>query len=125
MYEPVLQKLLVELKQVSNEGVALVEAPRGELIHYIRMKNSEAPVVWKIRAPTYANMHAIPAILKDCQLADVPIVVASIDPCISCANRAIVADKNNIVLNQEKLHELSVKKTLALTKDKVKGEGND
>lgn len=124
MHEPVLQKLLVELKQVANEGVALVEAPRGELIHYIKMENRESPVAWKIRAPTYANMHAIPTILQDCQLADVPIVVASIDPCLSCTNRAVVADKK-IVLGQEKLHELSVKKSLNLIK-KIRGsEGND
>jgi membrane-bound hydrogenase subunit alpha len=115
LYEPMLQKLLVMLKQVAGEGVALIEAPRGELIHYIRMEKSEKPVAWKIRAPTYANLNTIVPMLEGCELADVPIVVASIDPCISCANRAIIADKN-AVLDQEKLHALSVNKTRALLK---------
>lgn len=113
LYEPSLQKLLVNMKSVNGEGLAIVEAPRGELIHYIRMEKSETPSAWKIRAPTYANLHAIKPILNNCELADVPIAVASIDPCISCTNRAIIADKK-IVMNQEKLHALCVEKTRQL-----------
>ncbi len=118
LYEPVLQKLLVDLKKVDNEGIALVEAPRGELIHYLRMQNSETLFAWKIRAPTYANMHTIVPMLKDSELADVPIIVASIDPCLSCANRAVLADKEAIIA-QEKIHELCVKKTLKI-KERLK-----
>ncbi|MEM4663134.1 MAG: nickel-dependent hydrogenase large subunit [Candidatus Diapherotrites archaeon] len=111
--EPNIQKLLFNLKQVSGEGVSLVEAPRGELIHYIRMEKKDAPTAWKIRAPTYSNLHVLPTLLADCELADVPIIVASIDPCMSCTNRAVITDKNTI-LYKEKLHELSVEKTRKL-----------
>ncbi|MEM4598638.1 MAG: nickel-dependent hydrogenase large subunit [Candidatus Diapherotrites archaeon] len=108
--EPVLQKLLFSLKQVQGEGVALVEAPRGELIHYVKMEKADAPSAWKIRAPTYANLHVLPSMLLNSELADVPVIVASIDPCMSCTNRAIIADKNAL-LYQEKLHDLCVSKT--------------
>ncbi|MCX8189984.1 MAG: nickel-dependent hydrogenase large subunit [Candidatus Diapherotrites archaeon] len=111
--EPVLQKLLFNLKQVQGEGVALVEAPRGELIHYIKMEKADAPSSWKIRAPTYANLHVLRTMLIGSELADVPVIVASIDPCMSCANRAIIADKGAL-LYQEKLRELCIGKTRRL-----------
>lgn len=113
VHEPVLQKLLVELKAVNGEGVSLVEAPRGELIHYIKMVGEEHPYAWKIRAPTYATIITLKPILKGCQIADIPIAAASIDPCMSCMNRAIIADKKK-VLGMEQLRELSVKKTMEL-----------
>jgi len=118
LYEPSLQRLLLNLKSVSGEGVALVEAPRGELIHYIRMETNDFPSAWKVRAPTYANLHALGVILNNCELADVPIAVASIDPCISCTNRAVIASEK-IVLSQEKLHELCVEKTRAMKGDSL------
>jgi len=60
---------------------------------------------------------SIPTILKGGQIADVPIAFASIDPCMSCTNRAIVVDlKTNrrSVLTGEELHRLSVEKTKTL-----------
>ena len=120
LHTPSLQKLLVDLKAVEGEGLALVEAPRGELFHYIKMTGVEHPYAWKIRAPTYANILALKPILRGCQIADIPIAAASIDPCMSCMNRAIIADKNK-VLGMEQLHELSVKKTMEM----LGGEEND
>lgn len=109
-FEESLQKLLVELGKVKGEGVALAEAPRGELFHYIKMSATESPEAWKIRAPTYANIITLKTILKGCQIADIPIAAASLDPCMSCMNRAIILDENK-TLQRKQLHELSVKKT--------------
>jgi len=113
LHTPALQKLLADLKEVKGEGIGFSEPPRGELIHYIKLVGEEHPFSWKIRAPTYANVMALKPILRDCQIADIPIAAASIDPCMSCMNRAVIADKNK-VLGMEKLHELSVKKTMEM-----------
>jgi len=116
--EPKIAKLLAILKKAEGEGIARSEAPRGEVVHYVRLQaGQETLATWKIRAPTYANLVSMPTILIGGQIADVPIAFASIDPCISCTNRAIVVDsktKRKSVLTDKELHELSVEKTRRL-----------
>ncbi len=116
--EPKIVKLLATLKKAEGEGVGRHEAPRGEVVHYVRLQAGQETLTnWKIRAPTYANLVSIPTILIGGQIADVPIAFASIDPCISCTNRAIVVDtktKRKSVLTDKELHDLSVEKTRRL-----------
>ncbi len=116
--EPKIAKLLATLKKAEGEGVGRHEAPRGEVVHYVRLQAGQETLTnWKIRAPTYANLVSIPTILIGGQIADVPIAFASIDPCISCTNRAIVVDtrtKRKSVLTDKELHDLSVEKTRRL-----------
>ncbi|MCK4580163.1 MAG: NADH dehydrogenase subunit, partial [Dehalococcoidia bacterium] len=101
-----------------GEGVGRHEAPRGECFHYVRLTaGEETMATWKIRAPTYANLMPIPTMLMGGQIADVPIAFASIDPCISCTNRAIVVESatgTEYSLSSEELHRLSVEKTRRL-----------
>ena len=115
MAEPKIPKLLATLKKVEGEGVGRMEAPRGEVFHYVKMQNHEFPFSWKVRAPTYSNiMHWVP-MLKGEQIADIPIVAASTDPCMSCTNRvAIVKNNRRSYLDKETLHRLSVEKTRRL-----------
>lgn len=70
-----------------GEAVARSEAPRGELIYYIRTDGSDTPTRLKWRVPSYMNWEALSVMMKDCQLADVPVIVNSIDPCVSCTER--------------------------------------
>lgn len=114
--EPKIAKLLAQLKKVSGEGVGRHEAPRGEVIHYVKLDGvNDAPFTWKVRAPTYNNILPWIPMLKGQQIADIPIVAASTDPCMSCTNRvAIVKDGNKYELNKEELHRLSVEKTRRL-----------
>lgn len=116
--EPKIAKLLAMLKKAEGEAVARVEAPRGENIHYVRMKTGEETLdAWKVRAPTYANLQAVKTMLVGDQIADVPIAFASIDPCMSCTNRAVIVDSHSgarTVLDNDQLHELSVEKTRRL-----------
>ena len=118
LVEPKMAKVLNTLKKAEGEGVGRAEAPRGEVIHYVRLEaGRETLATWKIRAPTYVNLMSIPTILKGGQIADVPIAFASIDPCMSCTNRATVVDsktKNKSFLTDKELHELSVEKTRRL-----------
>ena len=69
------------------------EAPRGEDIHYVRTNGTEMPERVKVRAPTLANLASIREMLKGGFLADVPIVIAAIDPCFSCTDRMIRLDR--------------------------------
>ncbi len=116
--EPKVAKLLNALKKAEGEGVGRHEAPRGECFHYVRLTaGEETMATWKIRAPTYANLMPIPTMLMGGQIADVPIAFASIDPCISCTNRAIVLESKTGMkysLSSEELHRLSLEKTRRL-----------
>jgi len=77
-------------KVPEGEAVNHTEAPRGEDIHYMRSNGTDKPDRVRIRTPTMANMPATAEMLKDCNLADVPIIVAAIDPCMGCMDRALV-----------------------------------
>lgn len=118
LMQPKTAVLLNTLKRAEGEGVGRAEAPRGEVFHYVRLEaGRETLATWKVRAPTYVNLVAIPTILKGMQIADVPIAFASIDPCLSCTNRAVVVDKKTkrkSLLTDKELHELSIKKTRKL-----------
>jgi Ni,Fe-hydrogenase III large subunit len=50
------------------------------------------PRRWRVRAPTYQNLQAVPAMIKDQQIADMTISLGSIDPCFSCTDRMEVVD---------------------------------
>ena len=113
--EPKLAKLLTQLKKANGEGVGRHEAPRGEVIHYVKLDGNDSPYTWKVRAPTYNNILPWIPMLKGEQIADIPIVAASTDPCMSCTNRVgIVKDGNKYELTKEELHRLSVEKTRRL-----------
>jgi membrane-bound hydrogenase subunit alpha len=110
-------KLLMNLKKASGEAFARVEAPRGEDMHYVRMNGKqEAPEMWKVKASTYSNQMAWVEILQGEQIADIPIIVASIDPCMSCTDRVAVVstDGDAGIMTKEHLHRLSVEKTRRL-----------
>jgi len=113
--EPKIAKLLNELKKAEGDGVGRMEAPRGEVIHFVKMDGHEYPYSWKVRAPTYNNILPWIPMLKGEQIADIPIVAASTDPCMSCTNRVgIVQNGERKMYSGEDLHELSVKKTRRL-----------
>lgn len=71
----------------SSEAIAKSEAPRGELIYYVRSNGTAIPERIKWRVPTYPNWEALSVMLPGSKIADIPVVVGSIDPCISCTER--------------------------------------
>jgi Ni,Fe-hydrogenase III large subunit len=71
-------------------GVCVVEAPRGESIHAVLTGGDNRPERWRVRAPTYQNLQALPYMIKDETIADVPIILGSMDPCFSCTERVEV-----------------------------------
>ncbi len=112
--EEKLVKLLNLIKKAQGEGIGRHEAPRGEVIHYVKLNQSELPEVWKARAPTYNNLMPWIPMLIGQQIADIPIVLASIDPCIACMDRVTILDRKSgqkNILTKDDLHKLSVEKT--------------
>jgi membrane-bound hydrogenase subunit alpha len=113
--EPKIPKLLATLKKAEGEGIGIMEAPRGEVFHYVKLTGQDSPYCWKVRAPTYNNILPwIPMLIGE-QIADIPIVAASTDPCLSCTNRvAVVQNNKRTMMDKEELYRLSVEKTRRL-----------
>jgi membrane-bound hydrogenase subunit alpha len=115
--EEKLAKLLAICKKARGEAIGRVEAPRGECFHYVRMSGTEAPEGWKVKASTYSNLMSWIPMLRGEQIADIPIIVASIDPCLSCTDRvAVMKDSATRIMTKEELHRLSVEKTRRLSR---------
>ncbi|MDR1953419.1 MAG: nickel-dependent hydrogenase large subunit [Clostridiales Family XIII bacterium] len=71
----------------SGEFVARMEQPRGEAYYYSKGNGSKFLERMRVRTPTNANIPALVKTLQGCDLADVPMLVLTIDPCISCTER--------------------------------------
>ncbi|WP_237153107.1 hydrogenase large subunit [Oryzibacter oryziterrae] len=70
-----------------GQAIARTEAPRGEVFYYLRTNESAQPERVKWRVPTYMNWDALRFMLQDAKVADIAIIVNSIDPCLSCTER--------------------------------------
>jgi ech hydrogenase subunit E len=71
----------------SGEYHARAEQPRGEVVYYVKGDGGKLLKRFRIRTPTFANLPALVTTLKGCDLPDVPVLVLTIDPCISCMER--------------------------------------
>jgi len=88
-----------------KEAISRVEAPRGELIYYVRSNGTNKPARVKIRTPTYANILCLGKVLVGYTLADVPVSLASLDPCLCCTDRVtVVKDGKEEIIKLEDLH---------------------
>lgn len=105
--------LLAKLKGAAGEAVGRHEAPRGEVMHYVRLEaGKDEPSAWKVKASSYSNYMAWIPMMEGEQIADIPIIAASIDPCISCTDRvALVRPDARQIVTKEELYRLSVEKT--------------
>ncbi len=112
LIEQILDKLpkgpiMAEVKEIpaNKEAVGVVEAPRGEDIHYVRSGEYNKIQRWRVRAPSYANIPPVREMLIGYRLADAPIIYASVDPCLACTERYLVIDietgKKTIISDEE------------------------
>lgn len=72
-----------------GEVVSRVEAPRGEVMYYIRSDGGDNPARVRVRTPTLCNMASVLTLAVGHQLADVPMLLVGIDPCFSCNDRSV------------------------------------
>jgi len=77
----------------AGEVVQRVEAPRGELFYFIKSNGTDKPERVKVRTPTICNMTSVIKLAVGHQLADVPMILAGIDPCFSCNDRTVVLNE--------------------------------
>jgi ech hydrogenase subunit E len=70
-----------------GEFFSRVEQPRGEVVYYVKGNGTKNLERFRVRTPTFANLPPLLTMLAGCDLADVPAIVISIDPCISCTER--------------------------------------
>jgi ech hydrogenase subunit E len=81
-------ELAVKPKGLPNgEVVSRVEQPRGEVLYYLKGTGKKFLDRLRIRTPTFANIPPLLEMLPGCDLADVPVLILTIDPCISCTER--------------------------------------
>ena len=64
-----------------------VEQPRGEAVYYVKGNKTKNLERFRLRTPTNANIPVLVKMLQGCDLADVPNIILTIDPCISCCER--------------------------------------
>jgi len=87
-----MTRIRVPMAVPPGEVVSRVEAPRGELIHYARSNGTTKPERYKVRSPTLGNIPALCKMLLGCHIADIPIILAGIDPCFACMDRMTFID---------------------------------
>ena len=71
----------------AGEAVAYTEAPRGEVVYYVASEGGQGPSRVHIRTPSFVNIPALEAMTLGQQFGDVPLIQASVDPCLSCTDR--------------------------------------
>jgi ech hydrogenase subunit E len=70
-----------------GEYYSRVEQPRGEVIHYVKGNGARFLQRFRVRVPTFNNIPAMIKVLKGAEIADVPNIILTLDPCISCTER--------------------------------------
>jgi len=84
----------VPRKIPEGETVSRVEAPRGELFYYIKSNGSDKPDRIKVRTPSICNWASVIVTAIGHKLADMPMILAGIDPCFSCSDRSVHIIRN-------------------------------
>ncbi len=103
---PAVPKAFPRVAKV-GEVVSRVEAPRGELIYHIVSTGGGNPYRVKIRTPSFLNIVNTEFTYLGHRLADVPVIFASYDPCISCTERVLVIDERRGLRRYLSLRELA------------------
>jgi len=78
-----------------GEAVIRLEAPRGDVFYFVKSAGGDQPERLKIRTPTICNLTSVVRLAVGHQLADVPMILAGIDPCFSCNDRMVQVRKQS------------------------------
>ncbi|MDR0350160.1 MAG: nickel-dependent hydrogenase large subunit [Coriobacteriales bacterium] len=73
--------------EAGSYAVSRLEQPRGECYYLAKGNGTKFLERFRIRTPTSQNIAGMVQTLQGCDLADVPLNVLTIDPCISCTER--------------------------------------
>jgi NADH-quinone oxidoreductase subunit D len=103
----------------TGEGLGVYEAPRGEVLHYVRSDGGNMPMRHKIRAPSFNNILSNEYSVRGSTIADAGLITAAVDPCYSCTERVGVIDQGSddrYILSEGDLIRLSQEKTEEIRK---------
>ena len=78
-----------------GETISRVEAPRGELFYYIKSNGTDQPDRVKVRTPSLCNWGSVLTTAVGHKLADMPMILAGIDPCFSCNDRMVTINSGS------------------------------
>jgi ech hydrogenase subunit E len=70
-----------------GEYLMRLEQPRGEAFYYVKGNGSKNLDRFRVRTSTFGNLAPLVHTLKGAPFADVPLLVLTIDPCVSCTER--------------------------------------
>ncbi len=73
--------------------ISRVEAPRGELLYFLKSNGSDTPERVKVRTPSLCNWSSVLVTAVGHNLADMPMILAGIDPCFSCNDRIVTVNR--------------------------------
>ena len=93
---PIGPKVMVRRVQ-AGEAISRVEAQRGQLMYYVVSKGGDKPFRLKIRTPSFNNILNSAVLFNEANIADLPAILASLDPCISCMERLLVIERDGRV----------------------------
>ncbi len=102
-----------------GEGLGVYEAPRGEVLHYVRSDGGNMPLRHKIRAPSFNNILTNEHSVRGSTVADAGLITAAVDPCYSCTERVGIVDQgtnDRYVISEGDLIRLSQEKTEEIRK---------
>jgi len=71
----------------NGQSFVRLEQPRGEVVYHVRTDGTKYLQRFRVRTPTFANLPSLLKILEGRSLANVPVMILTIDPCISCTER--------------------------------------
>lgn len=89
-----------------GEAFTTVEAPRGELTYYVMSKGGTNPYRVKIRTPSFNNIINSGFAYLNHTIADVPVILVSFDPCISCMERVTVVDLRKGIRKKARIRDV-------------------
>jgi NADH-quinone oxidoreductase subunit D len=78
-----------------GETISRVEAPRGELLYFMRSNGTDSPDRVKVRTPSLCNWASVLTLAVGHKLADMPMILAGIDPCFSCNDRMVTVNRGS------------------------------
>ena len=73
--------------EAGSQTMMTLEQPRGMCYYYAKGNGTKFLDRMRIRTPTSVNIAGMVEALAGCEFAEVPMIILTIDPCISCTER--------------------------------------
>lgn len=86
-YQFVGKKMAPTFKIPKGEHYTRVECGKGELGIYLIGEDNVFPWRWKVRAPDFVNLQILPQLLRGVKVADITVIVGSIDIIMGSVDR--------------------------------------